>query len=330
MKIYDLPTTALNLVLLFILFTAVQSFAQLPVPPQPGGPNSGISGGSIGAVSDNPPIRIPLPAINKDKPVGTVKKPKPAAIVIFDARPYFEFTLSHFEKSHPIRWEDYSQTEDGFRSDLDPDLNALQRKLRVNGVSPATEIIVLGDGVKSRGEEGRIAWMLNYLGMPNVKVFNYDTFDAEALGLRSKVGNIHRNQQQEQPEVEGAYWKLKPNDKLRIKKNQLAELLKAKIKDFTLIDLRSKDDFNKDHIEGAKNLPWASFVSKDGNPVDKSLVMQILEKYKIDSKNKIIFYSQNGIESGYATFVLTQAGLAAQNFDGGYDEWQVDSGKIKK
>ena len=40
------------------------------------------------------------------------------------------------------------------------------------GIAPDSSVVVLGRGLQGEGEEGRIAWMLAYLGVPNIQFAN--------------------------------------------------------------------------------------------------------------------------------------------------------------
>ena len=101
----------------------------------------------------------PITILNLEKePAKIKKKPELASKfsgpVLLDTRPAFEYSTGHYEKSVPIRWEDYAQTESPHKGALDPDSDLLARKLRVLGVMPGREVIVLGKGSQGNGEEG--------------------------------------------------------------------------------------------------------------------------------------------------------------------------------
>lgn len=76
--------------------------------------------------------------------------------------------------------------------------------------------------------------------------------------------------------------------------------------DYRLIDLRSEKEFNEYHIPGAENVPLAN-----------------LNSYSLKRNEKIIIYSEGGIHSAQAWFLLK-----AEDFKGvymlfgGLDEWK--------
>src|SRR3954469_24444214 len=103
-----------------------------------------------------PPHTIEIPL---EKPPHYEKKIiKHEGPAILDARETFEFSMGHIREAQPIRWEDYSQNEDPHKGALDLDAKLLARKLRLLGVEPSREVIVLGKGASGHGEEGRIGW----------------------------------------------------------------------------------------------------------------------------------------------------------------------------
>jgi rhodanese-related sulfurtransferase len=76
--------------------------------------------------------------------------------------------------------------------------------------------------------------------------------------------------------------------------------------DYRLIDLRSQAEFNQYHIPGAENIPLAS-----------------LSDYGLERNEKIILYSEGGIHSAQAWFLLKAMGYkSAYMLRGGLDDWK--------
>lgn len=88
--------------------------------------------------------------------------------VLVDVRIHFEFLLSHISGSVNIRPEDYYQKD---HEELpDPDYEGLARRLALLGISPEKNIIILGRD--SDGSEAKMKWLLEFLGVKNIKVQN--------------------------------------------------------------------------------------------------------------------------------------------------------------
>src|SRR5690242_12767744 len=73
------------------------------------------------------------------KKVPAAKRVVPKTPVILDTRSSFDYSMSHFAQSLPIRWDDFNQTEEPHRSALDPDASLLSRRLRIFGIEPNRE-----------------------------------------------------------------------------------------------------------------------------------------------------------------------------------------------
>jgi thiosulfate/3-mercaptopyruvate sulfurtransferase len=265
------------------------------------------------------PVTIPL-----EKAPKVLPKPTPAFVgpVVLDTRPAFKFSMEHHAGAVPVRWEDFSQTEEPLKGKLDSNEHLLVRKFRTLGVSPDREIVILGQGASGWGEEGRIAWMLKYLGVNNIRVERFDQFPGKKVfgSAESSYG--------------GTPWKASPNEFIRAMKSDVVRVVKDKPKNITLVDVRAADEFSGQkafgekrlgHIPGAINIPWERFVSSSGKPADAEQVKKILTGAGVPLDNEIIFYCTGGVRSGYATFASLLAGLKARNFDGGIWEYSADA-----
>ena len=90
-------------------------------------------------------------------------------MIVIDSRAPFEFSLSHIPRAINIQWTEFTQQEPSTRGVLLRDRFDLTRRLARIGISPTSEVLVVGNGTQGKGEEGRIAWTLAYLGVEKVK-----------------------------------------------------------------------------------------------------------------------------------------------------------------
>jgi thiosulfate/3-mercaptopyruvate sulfurtransferase len=265
------------------------------------------------AYGEPTPEPVHAPTIYFEKtPPPPQKTPKPNLPVLLDSRPAFEYAVGHFPNSISIRWQDYSQTQDPHKGALDPDLNLLSRKLRYLGVSPDKEVIVLGSGAKGQGEDGRIAWMLTYLGIKKISLQNIDN-----LPGRKTTEDVAENES-------ASPWNPHIVESLRCRKSEIDKILKEHKDDVTILDVRTKEEFKK-HIPTALNISWVEFLNKRGEPANREDVLKILEQNHISASQRIIVYSDQGLTSAYVTFVLYKAGLRVSHYDGSFNEWAGDS-----
>ncbi|MDZ4676673.1 MAG: rhodanese-like domain-containing protein [Oligoflexia bacterium] len=263
------------------------------------------------------PVTIPIGKAPKYPP----KKKQFKTPVVLDARPAFKYAMGHLNLAQPIRWEDYSQTEEQHKGALDPDYGLLARKLRLLGVKPDREVIVLGDGAQGIGEEGRIGWMLLYLGVKKVQVFNVDYMKGKKLfGERLDVD-------------EAPLWTPKINALIKIEKRELAVFVKEKKSDKVIIDVRTAEEFNgkktlnekrPGHIPGAINITWTKFLNDSGNISDADNLVKLLKEHKVNTNSELVFYCSNGVRSAHVAFGALKAGLSARLYDGSFMQWSAD------
>jgi thiosulfate/3-mercaptopyruvate sulfurtransferase len=241
--------------------------------------------------------------------------------IILDPRPAFDYSMEHFAIAEPIRWQDFAQTEKPHQGALDPDSDFLARRLRVFGIMPDREIIILGKGIKGAGEEGRIAWMLKYLGLTRIKIATYDEFKGQRVSG-------------EGPEVDSTpVWNPKVQENLRAKRSDVEKLISEKIQGHYLpghylVDTRVESEFKKlaPISPQAINIPWTEFVNTYGGQISVAKVTEILKRHGLQTKTllpvEIIFYSEDSISSAYATFAASEAGYTVRHYDGGLNEWR--------
>lgn len=265
--------------------------------------------------------RVSALTINLEKTKNTAKKPPSFKTpVILDVRKSFDYSMNHAEGALPINWEDYAQTEDPHKGSLDPDFSLLARRLRVFGIFPGRQVIVYGKGENGGGEEGRIAWMLYFLGVKNVEVLG-----ESQLAAKKVFG--------ERPDVEAApLWLPEADESIRIKTSELEKLISLHPENTALIDVRSPEEFSgkktfgekrPGHIPGAINIFWREFASKD-SIADRAQIVEALKKRGISETSTLLFYCTSGVRSAFATFAALKSNLKAKNYDGSLMEWSSD------
>ena len=74
-----------------------------------------------------------------------------------------------------------------------------------------------------------------------------------------------------------------------------------------IIDIRSEQSFNNNHIPGAKNIPYEKLMLKPNIYLDKN--------------NKYYIYCQKGITSAKLCGRLASLGYKVSSVIGGYEAW---------
>ncbi len=223
--------------------------------------------------------------------------------VILDARSPLDFSVSHSPGAVSVQWQDLNKVQPGYRGILQDDEMSLARRFSLWGINPETPVLVVGSGLQGQGEEGRIAWVLKYLGVKDVQ------FAAWTV-IRSTIPRTEKS-----PEN-------KPIWKPSAQAHYLAqpEELKKANKDAIILDVRdltnSESGTEKFRLP-VKKISWKKFITSKGLPESK--VLLDLQKENI-SKNKLIYViSENGLSSSTVTFLLREWGYQAKNFSGGYE-----------
>jgi 3-mercaptopyruvate sulfurtransferase SseA len=104
-------------------------------------------------------------------------------ISIVDARRTDAYNADHIPGAVNMLWENWCEDAPANASDIlhqpgwwgrleDVSRAELEKKLGNLGLSSDGEIVVYADGIKSKGRDGRIAWMLLYFGAKKVSILN--------------------------------------------------------------------------------------------------------------------------------------------------------------
>lgn len=262
---------------------------------------------------------LPTKVVSQDPRIADGKaaeKMIQSAAVILDARPAFEFNLAHVPGAINVRWEDFTQGNARARGLLEKDSFALARRLALIGIDPDTKVLVLGKGLQGSGEEGRIAWTLNFLGVHDVRTFLYTSFR-------------QMNTVREAPAVQNkSYWKPQLNQIMDISLQDFKAEIQSKNSPSVILDVRSAGEFGLRNFSQFKNIqaavinmPWQDFFDEKGLP-RKSLVETLAQK-NLNHESRLLVVSQDGVQSGAVTYALHALGFKrASNFSGGYQVWK--------
>ena len=100
-------------------------------------------------------------------------------------------------------------------------------------------------------------------------------------------------------------------DDVSLTADEVAEFIVREDPSFTLIDLRPEEEYRKNAIPGAVNIPWAEFVRSDP------------DKWLGNREVTIVFYSDGSYEADYA--LVFARGMGYENckiLDGGIGGWE--------
>jgi thiosulfate/3-mercaptopyruvate sulfurtransferase len=249
--------------------------------------------------------------------------------VIIDARPAFEYSMAHIPRAINLKWSDFTEPQPVSRGVLQRDTFAIARRLARLGLTPDSQVVVVGEGTAGQGEEGRLAWMLAYLGVKNVRF-------AALHSLKIHLTNIASENITSVP-----IWKPEPIESLNVTKAELLEMINktAQTKPlafsagtvpllYRMIDVRSEREYlgkeglgliKKVPDMGAVNIPWTEFFT-DRLSINPTMRAR-LESVGIKPEHRIIVLGNDGVSSAAVTMALRTMGFSqAGNYAGGLRE----------
>jgi thiosulfate/3-mercaptopyruvate sulfurtransferase len=234
---------------------------------------------------------------------------------VLDVRGMVAYRLGHIAGAVRCDWQRLVDLE------ADAPEAALADELARLGVARARPVLVYGAAGEGFGEEGRVAWLLRYLGHDDVRIL-----DGGYAAWRRAGG-----------EVELRARAAAPAERFRIEHH---EALRARLADVqravasaspVVLDVRSASEWNGTtphgevrggHIPGARHLPWTALLQKDGTLRPEAELSHLLVARSLDPGREVIVYCTGGVRSAFVWAVLHSLGYArARNFDGSFAAW---------
>ena len=111
-------------------------------------------------------------------------------LVVVDVRPKLEFVAGHIPGAVQTEWRDFSDPDSDIKGLLDPRTDRLEAKVGALGIGNEHRVVVYTDPFDSWGAEGRIYWMLAYLGHRNVQVLDGGWGEVEAGRTTDRDGLV--------------------------------------------------------------------------------------------------------------------------------------------
>lgn len=243
--------------------------------------------------------------------------------ILIDARPSFAYALSHPSGAISLPWADFSQKEEPFRGRLEKDLFFHARRLARMGIGIDAEVLVLGEGSKGAGEEGRVAWTLRRLGISNVR---FAAISDYRFTMTSEVPA---------PRAEASLWKPIDSSVFEITREQLVSEDFKNEEKIWLLDLRQ----NTTQKISSCHLPVSLFTRLKvlglsfENTYEKTQNLElILSMNHLQKSDRILVLDELAQHAAGMTLRLHELGyFKASNFVGGAVELcSKQKTKIKK
>ena len=241
---------------------------------------------------------------------------------VLDARKEAAYRRGHLRGARLAWWESFSDASDSsLRGRLHPDPAELGRRLGAAGVRPDRPVLVYGDPATGWGEEGRIAWMLEAVGHPQVHLLDGGIAAWEAAGgtLTTEV-----------PAPATGTYPVRPDPRTTATTEQLRSWMAEE--GTVLLDTRSPEEFagsawygvtRGGHLPGARSLPWQQLLDASGRLLPRERLRELVRTAAgAGPKTRIVAYCTGGIRSGFTCWALEHAGFAdVRNYAGSCWEW---------
>jgi len=119
-------------------------------------------------------------------------------LVILDVRGRSTYEFGgHIPGAVHSTWHEYSDPEAIAKGLLDPDLKRIEKRVQALGINQDSEVVIYSNPFDNWGDEGRMFWMLEYLGHTNIKVLDggwvkwiHERRPFEHGAVRSTPGNF--------------------------------------------------------------------------------------------------------------------------------------------
>jgi len=249
-----------------------------------------------------------------------------SGLVIIDVRGKAAYAFGgHIPGAVHATWHEFSDPKAVAKGLLDPDTSKLERKLRTLGISSDSDIVIYSNPFDNWGDEGRMFWMLQYLGLTNLKILD---------------GGWVKWVAEERPYEHGTAspkpgdFRALPVPELIMMKDELKQLVKRPHPGTLIADARSLEEYagkevlgipRPGHIPSAISVPWNTFLNPDATLKDSDEIKASLEEKGLNESKEVICYCTGGVRSAWLYFVLKVVGYPkARNYPGSWWEWSRD------
>tara|TARA_B100000315_G_C14594123_1_gene597691 strand:- start:5302 stop:6168 length:867 start_codon:yes stop_codon:yes gene_type:complete len=252
-------------------------------------------------------------------------------LVVVDVRPKLEFATGHIFGAVQTEWRDFSDPDSDIKGLLNPQMSCLEEKLSALGIGNENRVVVYTDPFDSWGSEGRIYWMLSYLGHQNVQVLDGGWVKWKREGRKTEMGFARPT---------SAVFKSSVRPELIVLKDEMKNLINSRVEGACLeshavIDARSPKEYNGamgpgiprgGHVPSAINIPWDRFFNEDASIKSHEDLQGIFREHNLTDDQEIICYCTGGVRSAWLLTVLQFAGyMKVRNYTGSWWEWSRDS-----
>lgn len=245
-------------------------------------------------------------------------------LVVIDVRGAAAYS-SHIPGAVHSTWHEFSDPSAVAKGLLEPDVSRIEQRLQSLGINNTSDIVIYSNPFDNWGDEGRMFWMLQYLGHPSVRIVD---------GGWVKWVQEHRPYEHVPVQAKSGNFRASIRPEVMVMKDELKKIVKRAHPETIIIDARSVEEYAGKEIEGlpraghipsAMNIPWNGFLNPDATVKDPEGIRKIFEDHGIHEKQEIITYCLGGIRSAWIYFLLRLIGFdKVRTYPGSWWEWSRD------
>lgn len=245
-------------------------------------------------------------------------------LVIVDVRGPAAYS-SHIPGAVQTSWHEYSDPEATAKGLLNPDISRLEERIRSLGINNSSDVVIYSNPFDNWGDEGRMFWMLEYLGHPSIMVLD---------GGWVKWTAEHRRFEHEPVKLAPGDFKASLKPEVLTMKDELKKLVKQPHPGTFILDARSTEEYAGKEIDGlpraghiptAVNISWNGFLKPDGTVKELEMVRGMFAEFGLRPDLEVITYCLGGVRSAWVYFLLRLIGYEnVRNYPGSWWEWSRD------
>lgn len=245
-------------------------------------------------------------------------------LVIVDVRGPAAYS-SHIPGAVQTSWHEYSDPDATAKGLLNPDISRLEERIRSLGINNSSDVVIYSNPFDNWGDEGRMFWMLEYLGHPSIMVLD---------GGWVKWTAEHRRFEHEPVKLAPGDFKASLKPEVLTMKDELKKLVKQPHPGTFILDARSTEEYAGKEIDGlpraghiptAVNISWNGFLKPDGTVKDLEMVRGMFAEFGLRPDLEVITYCLGGVRSAWVYFLLRLIGYEnVRNYPGSWWEWSRD------
>ncbi|MGH7255871.1 MAG: sulfurtransferase [Nitrospirales bacterium] len=222
-------------------------------------------------------------------------------------------------------WHDFSDPTAVAKGLLDPDVSRLENKLRALGLNRDSDIVIYSNPFDNWGDEGRMFWMLEYLGHTKLRIL-----DGGWVKWIEEKRPFHVGPVTPKP----GNFTASPSPERIINKDELKKIVKRPHPETAIADARSLEEYagkevqgipRPGHILSAVNVPWNAFLKPDATMKELEVIKRHLGEKGLHPGQEVVCYCTGGVRSSWVYFVLKLVGYPrVRNYPGSWWEWSRD------